>query len=207
VLEHLFGSKTRVKLLRLFLHNPGQPYFVRELTRKVGAQINAVRNELEHLVAMGIVHVAADVPNQPAAVGAIAQRKYYQLDPACPMCPELQALFAKDRHPIEQDFARRLSTVGSVSYLAFTGFFVGSTSAPTDLLIVGRVDQDKLVPLMRNFERELGREVNYTVMTVAEFRYRKEIADRFLYAVLDESKAVLVDTIAQERERAAAPAL
>ncbi len=195
MLENLFGSKTRVKLLRLFLHNPEQAYFVRELTRKVSSQINAVRNELEHLVAMGIVSVATDIKPEPVGTGAMAQRKYYRLDRTCLVYNELQALFAKDRMPIEQDFVKRISTIGNVAYLALTGFFVGSTTAPTDMLIVGRIENDKVLPLIRNFERELGREINFTILTPAEFRYRKEITDRFLYSILEEQKVVLIDNV------------
>ena len=36
MVEQLFGSKTRVKLLSLFLNNPGRSYYVREITRKLG---------------------------------------------------------------------------------------------------------------------------------------------------------------------------
>lgn len=43
MIDALFGSKTRVKLLHLFLNNPGQPFYVREITRKIDEQINSVR--------------------------------------------------------------------------------------------------------------------------------------------------------------------
>lgn len=53
--EHLFGSKTRVKLLSLFYNNPERPFYVREITRKVNEQINSVRRELQNLLNIGIV--------------------------------------------------------------------------------------------------------------------------------------------------------
>ena len=46
MLEHLFGSRTRVKLLKIFLSNPDKDYFVRELTRKIKERINSARREL-----------------------------------------------------------------------------------------------------------------------------------------------------------------
>src|SRR3954462_11254913 len=55
MIEQLFGSKTRVKLLSLFYNNPGRPYYVREITRKVDEQINSVRRELSNLLAIGII--------------------------------------------------------------------------------------------------------------------------------------------------------
>ena len=55
MLEHLFGSKTRVKLLQLFLNNPDQPYYLRELTRKLKTQLNSIRREINNLEKLGII--------------------------------------------------------------------------------------------------------------------------------------------------------
>src|SRR5450830_1286457 len=55
MIDALFGSKTRVKLLHLFLNNPGQSFFVREITRKIDEQINSVRRELSNMLEVGII--------------------------------------------------------------------------------------------------------------------------------------------------------
>src|SRR6476646_6024673 len=55
MVEQLFGSKTRVKLLSLFFNNPGRPFYVREITRKIDEQINSVRRELANLLSVGLV--------------------------------------------------------------------------------------------------------------------------------------------------------
>jgi predicted transcriptional regulator len=55
MIEQLFGSKTRVKILKHFFKNPEQSYFVRELTRELGEQINSVRRELMNLATFGII--------------------------------------------------------------------------------------------------------------------------------------------------------
>ena len=57
MLEHLFGSKTRLKLLKLFLSNPDKIFFVREISRKLEVPINAVRREIDHLTAAEIIAV------------------------------------------------------------------------------------------------------------------------------------------------------
>ena len=54
MIDSLFGSKTRVKLLHLFLNNPGKAFYVREITRLVDEQINSVRRELANI---GRAHV------------------------------------------------------------------------------------------------------------------------------------------------------
>ena len=87
MLDQLFGSKTRVTLLRLFFDNPDQAYYVRELTRLVGAQINSVRRELDNLSYLGIVQILEEgqvetpvvVTDVPYPKG-LNKKKYYQLN-------------------------------------------------------------------------------------------------------------------------------
>ena len=55
MLEQIFGSKTRVKLLHIFLSNPEEWFFVRELTRKLKQQVNSVRVELKNLEDVGLL--------------------------------------------------------------------------------------------------------------------------------------------------------
>lgn len=55
MIDALFGSKTRVKLLHLFLNNPNRAFYVREITRKIDEQINSVRRELANMLSIGIV--------------------------------------------------------------------------------------------------------------------------------------------------------
>ena len=55
MIDALFGSKTRVKLLHLFLNNPNRAFYVREITRKIDEQINSVRRELSNLLSIGII--------------------------------------------------------------------------------------------------------------------------------------------------------
>ena len=70
MVEQLFGSKTRVKLLSLFFNNPGRPFYVREITRKIDEQINSVRRELANLLSVGLV--SSDGSNN---------RLYYEVNP------------------------------------------------------------------------------------------------------------------------------
>ncbi|MDD5251009.1 MAG: hypothetical protein PHT12_00070 [Patescibacteria group bacterium] len=195
MLEQLFGSKTRVRLLRLFLNDGKGQYFVRELTRRIGAQINAVRNELENLIRLDLV-VAVEEPHGADGKARRPQRKkFYRLNTDSLLYPELKALFVKSRVLLEKDLVRKLTASGNISYLALTGVFVGLDEAPTDLLIVGRISREKLAPLVRDFQREVGREINYTVLTPQEFRYRREMTDRFLFSILESKKLVVIDTI------------
>ena len=64
MLEYLFGSKTRVKMLKTFFAHQNKSFYVRELSRLLNSQINAVRRELELLVKAGIIKETKDHNNQ-----------------------------------------------------------------------------------------------------------------------------------------------
>jgi len=186
-LEHLFGSKTRVKLLRIFLINEDTAYFVRELTRTVDAQINSIRRELNNLEKLGMI-VASDEPED-----VNAQKKFYRLNKNFVLYRELRELILKAQLLIENNLIEEIKNFGTVKYLALTGFFVGQENASTDMLIVGSVDKKKLSKLINAFQKDMNREINYTVMATVEFNHRRRITDRFLYAVLESKKIVVID--------------
>ena len=193
MLEHLFGSKTRVKLISLFLNAPEEQMFVREITRRVGTQINAVRRELANLSAFGFV-VEADADAEKGAKRPGLKRKYYQLSATYPLLPEIKALMTKAQVLVEHRVDKDLEQLGQVKYAALMGAFLGQ-EAPVDLFIVGSVNADALRRILEKMEKGLGQEVNYTVMTEQEFVYRKDMMDKFLYRILDAPKNAVVDRL------------
>ena len=51
----IFGSKTRYKLIKLFILSNDESFFVREITRIIDEQINSVRRELNNLSQIGLL--------------------------------------------------------------------------------------------------------------------------------------------------------
>jgi DNA-binding transcriptional ArsR family regulator len=195
--ESLFGSRTRVKLLSHFLTQPDQSFYVRELTRSLGEQINSIRRELANLEALGIVKSEHQ-----------GHKLYYRVNPRYSYLQELSSLFrkAKDRgvapasEPAQtaDDLTRRLAALGSVQLALLAGVFLGK-QAVVDLLLVGDINKVKLSKFLAEQERELGREINFTVMTAEEYHYRRSLYDRFLGEVLDSDKMVMIDRLGAAR--------
>lgn len=193
MLEHLFGSKTRAKLLTLFIHHSEQAFFVRELTRLVETQINAVRRELENLIHIGFIietSVAEESTKRPGV-----QRKYYKVNPTFPLLQEMKTLVTKAHVLMERRLDKDIRVLGDVHYFALLGSFIGQTGAPVDVFVVGNIDLDATKKFMKKLEDELGFEINFSCMTPQEFKYRKEITDRFLYSILESPKNVMIDRI------------
>lgn len=191
MLEQLFGSRTRVKVLALLLNNSTRSYFVREITRKVDEQINSVRRELANLKAVGLVR---STPKN----GKI----YFQANTKSDIFPDLKRIFGKvaKETVYENQIGDKLKEIGAVSYAALHGYFVQDASSPIDLFIVGNVDKGKMRPLVRDLSDEVGHEINFTIMTPEEFTERKALFDRFLTEILSSQKIVVVDYLGISKE-------
>ena len=190
-LEQLFGSKTRARLLGLFLQNPNEAYFVRELTRKIDAQLNSVRRELENLIALGAVIEA----ERPKDAKGSDRKKYFTANTEFLLFEDLGNLLKKVKILLKKNLVQQIDAKGTVDYLSFTGKFVGLDDVPTDIVIVGAIDQKDLQKVIKGFENELSEEINYTLMPRDEFLYRKQITDRFLFSILEREQVVMIDRL------------
>lgn len=208
MLEQLFGSRTRTRLLHLFLKNPQEKFFIRELTRKIDTQINSVRRELKNLLECGVIDEVIDtLPNKTATdifpdarktVGRKKDstlRKYFQANRGFLLFNELKELFLKSPLLLQNRFVREISAFGTVYYALMSGFFVGRTDTSVDILVVGDLDRHKLSRLISSLEKEIDQEINYALMKLTEYHYRKSITDRFLFTILEGKKIVLVDRL------------
>lgn len=200
MVEQLFGSKTRVKLLQLFYSNPNRSFYVREITRKIDEQINSVRRELSNLLNIGII--TSDTTNN---------KLYYEVNQKYEYYDPLQQIFgggvkkkavkkvaANDGTPQEQvvDEAAAhsdLKAVGHIDLAVYTGQFTRDESAGVDLFIVGEINPNALQKYVDQLEQQENKTLRYTVMTLEDFQYRQQIRDRFAVAITTAKKQVLVD--------------
>lgn len=188
MIEQLFGSKTRVKLLQLFYANPNRSFYVREITRKIDEQINSVRRELANLLSIGIIKSQDD-----------GNRLYYEVNQDYDYYQPLSIIFGgKKASPAKLDKPKmdddtNITAIGNVELALYTGQFTRDESSGIDVLIVGDVNQTKTQKFMRELESQEGKELRYVVMPRQEFEYRQQVKDRFINSVLSAKCQVLID--------------
>jgi hypothetical protein len=212
MIEQLFGSKTRVKLLQLFYSNPNRSFYVREITRKIGEQINSVRRELSNLLSIGII--TSDATNN---------RLYYEVNQNYEFYKPLAMVFGglkeeeikarpkaakkedkKAAEPMpappaadvsaEHPMAKSFRALGRVDLALLSGQFTRDESAGIDVLIVGNVSEAKADKFMAELEKAENKELRYTVLPLDNYKYRLTINDRFINAVLGAKKQVIINT-------------
>lgn len=192
MVEQLFGSKTRVKLLQLFYSNPNRSFYVREITRKIGEQINSVRRELSNLLSIGII--TSDNTNN---------KLYYEVNQKYDYYSPLQEIFGKgvknaNKHKLnkeekEAEEPDELKAMGHIDLALYTGQFTRDNGAGIDLFIVGEVNNNAVQKYVETIEEKENKSIRYTVMSLDDFTYRQQINDKFAIAISNAKKQIIVD--------------
>ncbi len=183
MLSDFITSKSRIKLLDVFFATPFDMYHVRDLVRKTGDEINAVRRELAFLEKKGVLQ------KEPRA-----NRLYYSLSKSYPFYNDLLLLSVKTTG-LGGSIIKNRVKLGKVKYAMFSGRFVKRmkrNAEELDLLVVGTVVLPELALLVREEEARLAKEINYTVMSEEEFAFRKNRRDPFVLEILQGPRMMLL---------------
>lgn len=185
--EKLFGSKTRAKLLSLFFENPEKSFYVREMTRVIDEQINSVRRELLNLESIGVIKSET-----------FDNKVYYSANSKHPFTRPLIEIFSKK---ISSARSQEIKTNTWEEYtrpvknylkgLIVTNRLPGQEGI--DLLIIGNDKTKKLTRWAEVVEKKLGKPINYVIMSVDDFSYRKSVKDRFIVEVLEMEISEIID--------------
>jgi len=208
MIEQLFGSKTRVKLLQLFYQNPNRSFYVREITRKIDEQINSVRRELANLLSIGIINsdttnnrlyyeVCQNFEHYNALASIFGDKKFKPIKKGKASKSEKSE---EPEEPAENEvaetkdpFVASLLKTGNVRLAVYTGQFTRDELAGVDLLIVGDVNHAAVDNLISDLETAEKKELRYSILTPGDYIYRKQINDKFVSNLAMAKKIVLID--------------
>lgn len=197
-IDGLFGSKTRVKLLHLFLNNPSKAFYVREITRLIDEQINSVRRELSNLLNAGVI--TSDTADN---------KLYYEINQNYEFYLPFRGIFAGEkvvssmtasalqpsavRSRKNDTWRTKVGSIKRIRVAIAAGILVEGSASSIDLLLVGDAAPTKVKALVSEIETDEGRELNYSAMSYDEFYYRLSIRDRFINQIISSKHDVLVD--------------
>lgn len=216
MVDQLFGSKTRVKLLKFFFANQDEEFFVRELTRLLDEQINSIRRELINLSEAGVVK-SSEKEN----------KVYYSLNKDGEMYEGLDKILAptvqasvKDAKKVKAGkvvssgssdkkgiivkdaklnlIKEELSSVEGVRLVVAAGVLLKGSQKGVDLLVVGNFKDKQAGEIKEKIaalEKKLNKVLNFVVIDEDSYIYRVKINDRFIMSVLQGKNEVLLDEI------------
>ena len=148
MLEKLFGSKARARLLKHFLLNSDQEFYIRQLARDLDLQVNSVRRELNNLEDFGLLSSTGndstknDDLSNDSKVSGLQERKYYRVRTDFILYSEIKSLIIKSQILAGESFIEKLKTVGEPQFILLSGLFVNNPSSPTDVLIVAKIKKN-----------------------------------------------------------------
>jgi DNA-binding transcriptional ArsR family regulator len=183
MLKELLVSEVRIKILKLLILNPDKSYHVRAIVRSVGAEINAVRRELENLTNINLLHRRQS-----------SNRIYFSADTNHLYYSDLLSLMGKEEG-LGGLLVKHVRELGDVQFAVISKAFLKnnpSSQLDVDLFIVGNIKMEALEKIIANFQGQSSREVNYSTMSAEEFRHRKRSNDQFVVSFMTKGRSMLI---------------
>jgi len=183
MLERLFSSRVRVQLLSLLLLNPGQSFHIRQLARRLNASYSNVRRELQNLTELGLLNRQT-----------VANATHFSANESHFLYHDLRNILLKTEG-LGDVIRERLAQTGNIDL----ALVYGSTAegkervdSDIDLLIVGSPDMAEVEDALDGVETRIGRPVNYTLYSPAEWERKVAERDPFLMRVMAGKRIVLL---------------
>ncbi len=186
ILSKLFGSETKVKMMRLFLLNPEKVFDAVQIAERVKGDVSKVRRELTNLEKMSLIKTR---------VGKTS-RKGFTLDPQFAYLTSLQNFLINVEPLHDKEVTRRIGKLGSIKLIIIAGVFIQEPESRLDLLVVGdNVKKAAFENAIKILESEIGKELRYTYFTTSDFQYRLSMFDKLIRDILDYPHRKLVNKL------------
>lgn len=183
MLNYLFSSKTRVEILKLFLFNSENSFYQRQISLLTSQSIRGVQREVEKLQKIGLIEASIQ-----------GNRIYYKVNKECPILEELKRILLKSVG-IAEVLKENLNRTPDIRVAFIFGSYARgeeSLSSDIDLFIVGSITSKELSTVLSRPKKELGREINYVLYPLEEFKKKIRQNDHFLKTVLREKKIFII---------------
>ena len=183
MLESLFSSRVRAKVLASFFLQPGENYNAWKLSHRLNENYSAVWKELILLERLGILTSARN-----------GNSKDYMEDKSCPIAPELRSIVLKTEGA-GMVIKRRLKEMGSIKEAFNYGCYASGeadAASDLDLMIIGDIDLKQLAIVINQIEKELNRPINYVIYSEKEWNEKAAVNDPFWENVTKAPKFILL---------------
>jgi hypothetical protein len=176
--QQILASKTKSVLLGFFLNKPDRYYSEPEIRKQVSG-----RNLAEDLSFLTKHDFILKQERKRLAFYALNKKAFLE--------PGLRAELAKGASRFEDMLGKQILKLRGLEFGVFTGIFHGRPQAQSDILLVGKFTDNALNSFDAAVQKILGQELAFTVLTLEEFEYRKNIFDRYIKDVFENSHLVV----------------
>jgi hypothetical protein len=185
VLEQLFDSPVKVRLLKLFLRSPGVSFDIGEIAKRTRTNSRACQGQLKKLESIKLINSRIK-----------ERKKVYSVNREFDFYNELRTLVLKSSPASKEKILKRIKELGRIKLAVLSGVFLNLDNSRADILVVGdNINRKKLSVFFRDLEAEAGKEIDYVVMSTEDFRYRYDMFDRFIRDILERPHEKLINKL------------
>lgn len=191
----LFGSPSRVKLLRFFLFNPSKEFTFDDISRRARLVRRTARTEMNALERAGVIkkkqmYIQLEGKDKKTRAHGFTLNKNF---------PDLQSLqtFLFETAPLDdKTVLKHLRKAGPLDFVVTSGIFVRDFEQRLDILIaMKKVSKTKVENAVRALESEIGIEIRYAVFSSEDLIYRVGMYDKLTRDVFDYPHKIIADRI------------
>lgn len=199
ILGNLFSSDPLVKMMRLFLMNQEESFTLAEIANRTLSKDQSVRRELDILEQIGFVRQKAVIRETVNKKNEKATRKLkvpaWEIDKSFHYLEPLYSLLIEYDTLKQNDIVARFRPAGKIKLLVVSGVFIKDPESRADLLVVGdNLNRKKIENVVKFFEAQLGKELQYAIFDTEEFVYRRDMYDKLLCDIFDGNHEVLISS-------------
>ncbi len=188
-LEFLFGSRTRWRLIKFFMLHEKVSLTATEIIEKNKLEAKTSRDETKRIL-IQLVNAKFLYSR------TINKQKAYFLNSKYSFYDELKWLVVKSNIYPQCEQLTRVRNLGDVKLALVSGIFINNKKSKTDLLlVVDNLSRAKLSHLIKELETEMGREINYSLMNLEEFKYRLKMFDKFVLEILEQPHEIIINEV------------
>lgn len=203
ILEKLFASPLLIRMVRFFYLNPNVIFLREEIKERIGGDANQLRKTIATLEHIGFLkqRLISAVSSKKIKRGAKKKKKDskkegFLLNRAFLLFQELKDLVLSPSPISKPELVRALKRLGRIKLLLLSGVFIRKEDQRVDLFVVADGVRPYLFErLMRSIEAEIGKELNYALMTSQDFTYRFNLSDRFIREIFDAPREILINKL------------
>lgn len=210
ILEKLFDSPVKVRLLKFFLRNHEGEFQAREVIKRLRLKPQVAGSHIRKFIDIGFLserNIACPPKLQRRGADSkfrgskkrsakISKKRLLFANPKFDFFPELKNLVLKSSPASKEKLLENIKNLGRIKFALISGVFINNENSRADLLLVcDNIKENRLKAYLKNLEAEVGREVEYVVFTTEEFNYRKDMFDKFLRDILEGPREILVNKL------------
>ena len=198
ILDKIFGSAAKVRMMRLFILNTTSQFSVEEISKRTQTPEKGVRSELALLEKIDLVRRRTVYRKEDPEATRSKKTQVWSLNQKFIYLDELKNFLINANLIKNSEIIKRMGRIGKIKLIVIAGVFLNQLDeSKLDLFVVGdQIRRASFENIVKSMESELGKEVKYAFFGTEDFKYRMNMYDKLVRDLLDYPHQIVLDRIA-----------